>query len=162
MTELPAKINVGDAVFKNVPRKQEPRSRGLSISRTITNEDLEAMVRRRTAEPILAKLAPSMLADLASGLVSGIVNAGPCVVDIRLRAEYDPALEAHKITASTPLIRTKTYGPEVKSADLVVTARGEAPAERVTPETIWSRVKRWVNVIGRDEVYNGPRGFLDQ
>lgn len=162
MTELPAKLNVPDAVFKLVPRKQPARRSGLRVARRITNEDLEGMIRRRTAVPILSKLGPSLLSELTAGLASRLVNAGPHVVQISVDVAYDIAAESHLIVASTPLIPCKTYGPEVKRSDLVVASRGQSPAEPVATESIWSRVKRWAREIAKDLPYEGPAGFIDQ
>lgn len=161
MTEPTLKLNVAAAVFTNVPAKQPPRSNGLRVSRRITNEDLERMIRNRTAVPILSKLSPALLAEVSLGLATGIVNAGPHVVDLRCSLEYDADDESHSVVVSTPCIPTRSYGAEVKRSDLVVMRRGEPAPVAAPPVSMWERFKGWCSEVGKPEIYNGPGGFLD-
>lgn len=153
------KINVADAAYTLIPRKQEPRSQPMAVSRTITNVDLERMTEKGVAKSVISKLSQQLLTELTGYLRESLVNAGPHVIDVKLTVAYDAQEERHLIIASTPCIPSKTYGAEVKSEDLVVMPRLETEEKPLSSgRTTWSLLMGWLD---KDIKYDGPRGERD-
>jgi hypothetical protein len=151
------KINVADAAHTHVPRKQSPRTQPMSVSRTISNSDLERMLEKGVAQSVIAKLSQGLLAELTGYLRDSLVNAGPHVVDIKLTVTYDETEEKHYVTASTPCVPTKTYGAEVKREELSVAPKASVVVESPNASP-WSILTSWMEP---EIVYDGPRGEVD-
>ncbi len=160
MTDL--RFNIAEAVFASVPRKQPKRNHGFSVRRTITDADLEHFVERGTAKAILDKTAVHLLGEVSRDMAAALVNAGPHVVDLVVRVDYDVEKQSHVVLASTPLLASKTYGPSVARADLHVRQRGETVAPVEPPAPWWKRLGAAIVRAGTEPLkYDGPHGSID-
>jgi len=158
-----SRVNVDAAVFKNLPRKQEPRNHGVALKRRLTLTDLQRMNARGNAEKMITGIVDKLFVDLVTKLAPRLVNAGPHVVDLRVEHGFDPYSSAYQLSVSTPLIATKTYGAQVSGVELrdSIFDRSSVRAGAASPTakpSLWRRFAAWVD---EGVPYDGPRGWID-
>lgn len=162
-------LDFAAAVFADLPRKQKPRTHAFSQHRAFTFEDLEKFADRQiNANRVIGNITKDTFHRFSDELCRALCNAGPHVVDVRVRVGSDVDRCEMIVSMASPLIPSEVYGASVHVDELKM-RRGSTPASAATeaPASFWNRAKSFIaaewkkTATNPGDEYDGPRGWRD-